>query len=473
MSASGATRASLWRHPDFIKIWTAATVSLFGTSISQIAIPVIAVLVLHAKPFEFALIETISFLPWLLFTLPAGVWVDRLPRRRILISSDLARAAMLITIPIASALNVLTIYQLYVVGFLNGVLTVFFDVADQSYLPTVVERDQLIEGNSKLQLSSSSAQLLGQPAGGAVVALITAPFAVILDAFSYVASAFLILGIKRQEPRVKTGTLGEKGPGMRAEIAEGLRYILSNPMLSKIAACTGSSNLFSNISFAVLPLYILEDLQMSVPQYGALGGFLGAGVLLGALVADRISRWFGVGRTILGAVALGGPAGLLIPFAPRDLAFPLFATSFFLSGVSNVVYNVNQVSLRQAITPERMLGRLNGTMRFLVWGTIPIGSVIGGILAQFLGVHNGILIGAVLGLFPFVPVLFSPVPALKTIPESDRSEPSDQAYAGGEDAGSEAARLPAAAPADAGLGMDPSLEGELTAEAEGDQRRGT
>ncbi len=132
MSASGATRASLWRHPDFIKIWTAATVSLFGTSISQIAIPVIAVLVLHAKPFEFALIETISFLPWLLFTLPAGVWVDRLPRRRILISSDLARAAMLITIPIASALNVLTIYQLYVVGFLNGVLTVFFDVADQS-----------------------------------------------------------------------------------------------------------------------------------------------------------------------------------------------------------------------------------------------------------------------------------------------------------------------------------------------------
>src|SRR5437773_8437364 len=307
MSASGATRASLWRHPDFIKIWTAATVSLFGTSISQIAIPVIAVLVLHAKPFEFALIETISFLPWLLFTLPAGVWVDRLPRRRILISSDLARAAMLITIPIASALNVLTIYQLYVVGFLNGVLTVFFDVADQSYLPTVVERGQLIEGNSKLQLSSSSAQLLGQPAGGAVVALITAPFAVILDAFSYVASAFLILGIKRQEPRVKTGTLGEKGPGMRAEIAEGLRYILSNPMLSKIAACTGSSNLFSNISFAVLPLYILEDLQMSVPQYGALGGFLGAGVLLGALVADRISRWFGVGRTILGAVALGRP----------------------------------------------------------------------------------------------------------------------------------------------------------------------
>jgi MFS family permease len=458
MSATGTVRQSLWRHADFMKVWTAATVSLFGTSISQVAIPVIAVLVLHASPFEFALIATIEFLPWLLFTLPAGVWVDRLPRRRILIASDVGRALMLLTIPVATAFNVLTIYQLYVIGFLNGVLTVFFDVADQSYLPTVVERDQLVEGNSKLQLSSSSAQLLGQPAGGAVVALLTAPFAVILDAISYIASAFLLFGIKRQEPRVEAGTLGEKRPGMRAEMAEGLRYILGNPMLSKIAGATGSSNLFSNISFAVLPLYLLEEVGLSVPAYGALGGFYGGGVLLGALVADRIPRLIGVGRTILWSIALGGPVGLLVPLAPRDLVFPFVATSFFLGGISNVVYNVNQVSLRQAITPERMLGRLNGTMRFLVWGTMPIGAVIGGVLAQLLGVHAGILIGAILGLFPFLSILFSPVPSLKTIPEpaveARATEPGDV----------QAPTIPATAAPDAGPPFEAVLEGEIEAD---------
>jgi MFS family permease len=476
MSASGTTRPSLWRHADFMKVWAAATVSLFGTSISQVAIPVIAVLVLHASPFEFALIATIEFLPWLLFTLPAGVWVDRLPRRRILIASDVGRAVMLLTIPVATALNGLTIYQLYVIGFLNGVLTVFFDVADQSYLPTVIERNQLVEGNSKLQLSSSSAQLLGQPAGGAVVALLTAPFAVILDAISYIASAFLLLGIRRQEPRVEAGTMGEKRPGMRAEIAEGLRYIFGNPMLSKIAGATGSSNLFSNISFAVIPLYLLQEVGLSVPAYGALGGFYGGGVLLGALVADRIPRAIGVGRTILWSIALGGPAGLLVPLAPRDLVFPFVAASFFINGISNVVYNVNQVSLRQAITPERMLGRLNGTMRFLVWGTMPIGSVIGGVLAQFLGVHTGILIGAILGLFPFISILFSPVPSLKTIPEPV-AEPGGPERGSKEPGSADAAeaqprRIPGAAAPDAGPPLEAVLEGEIEADARPDRRGG-
>ena len=164
MTATTGSRIGLLRHPNFARLWTAATISLFGTQISQIAIPFIAAVLLQASPGEVGLLTTIEFLPFLLFTLPAGVWVDRFPKRRLLVMGDLGRAVMLVTIPIAYPLGLLTIWQLYLVGFVNGVMTVFFDVADQSYLPTILERDELVEGNSKLQVSQSSAQILGQPA---------------------------------------------------------------------------------------------------------------------------------------------------------------------------------------------------------------------------------------------------------------------------------------------------------------------
>ncbi|MHB8460819.1 MAG: MFS transporter [Candidatus Limnocylindrales bacterium] len=441
-----SARLGVLRHADYRRYWTASTVSLFGTQVTQIAIPVIAVLVLRATPFEVALLTTIEFLPWILFTLPAGVWVDRLPRRRLLIAGDLGRAAMLVSIPLADAIGALTIWQLFVVGFVNGVCTVFFDVADQSYLPTVVARDDLVEGNAKLQVSASSAQILGQPVGGGIVALLTAPFAVIIDAASFVGSALLIARIRAVEaPRVAapgvaapgvaapgvaapTANGGESAAGgstavappregMRREIGEGLRYVLGNPYLRGIAASTSTSNLFSNIVFAVFAIYLYRDLGLVPAQVGLIGGAGGFGVLAGALLANRFAAWIGVGRTIVISAALTGPAGLLIPIASPGTAVPLLAAASFLGGMFSVIYNVNQVSLRQAITPERLLGRLNGTMRFLVWGTVPIGSLIGGVLASALGTHAGIWIGTILGFTPFVPLLFSPVPGLRRIPE--------------------------------------------------------
>ncbi|MBF6605854.1 MAG: MFS transporter [Chloroflexi bacterium] len=442
-----SARLGVLRHADYRRYWTASTVSLFGTQVTQIAIPVIAVLVLRATPFEVALLTTIEFLPWILFTLPAGVWVDRLPRRRLLIAGDLGRAAMLVSIPLADALGALTIWQLFVVGFVNGVCTVFFDVADQSYLPTVVARDDLVEGNAKLQVSASSAQILGQPMGGGIVALLTAPFAVIVDAASFVGSALLIARIRAVEaPRVAAGAVATGGEaaadrstavatggspagaiaaaavalpreGMRREIGEGLRYVLGNPYLRGIAASTSTSNLFSNIVFAVFAIYLYRDLSLVPAQVGLIGGAGGFGVLAGALLANRFAAWIGVGRTIVISAALTGPAGLLIPIASPGTAVPLLAAASFLGGMFAVIYNVNQVSLRQAITPERLLGRLNGTMRFLVWGTVPIGSLIGGVLASALGTHAGIWIGTILGFTPFVPLLFSPVPGLRRIPE--------------------------------------------------------
>jgi MFS family permease len=446
-------RRSLWRNPDFSKLWVASTISLFGTQVSQLAIPVIAVLILNAPAFQVALLGTFEFLPFLLFTLPAGVWVDRLPRRRILISGDLGRAVLLATIPIAFAFGALTIWQLYVVGFFVGICTVFFDVADQSYLPTVLERGELIDGNGKLQAAASTAQLLGPPTGGGVVALLTAPFAVILDAISYLASAILILAIRRPERAASAPEHGAPGtgleatlespsgaasvaaesnvaqdqveterPSVRREVAEGLRFVLGHRYLRNIAATTGSSNLFSNILFAIFPVFVYVNLKLTPDTVGLIGGAFGAGALLGAMIAGRVGERLGVGHAIVASILVGGAANLAMPFATHDTALWLIGGTGFFGGISQVVYNVNQVSLRQAICPERMLGRMNATMRFLVWGTIPIGQVIGGVIATvFQDALAAIIVGAVGGMFAFLPVFLSPVRSLKRIPTPEEA----------------------------------------------------
>ena len=459
MSASPAAgRRSLFRNPNYAKLWTAATVSLFGTQVSQIAIPFIAAVLLNASPGEVGLLTTIEFLPFLLFTLPAGVWVDRFPKKRILVIADLGRAAMLASIPIAYALGALTIWQLYIVGFVNGLMTVFFDVADQSYLPTILERDDLVEGNAKLQISQSSAQILGQPFGGGIVAVLTAPVAVLVDAISYLGSAGLILWIRERARRaadaVRGGDVGAiteadnvapspaaaasvavefaaaeasadtraeavAPEGMRSQIADGLRYILGHRYLRNIAATTATSNLFGNIAFAIFPVYAYKVLLLTPQAVGTIGGLGGAGVLLGALVANRVQARFGLGRAIVWSALLTGPIGLLMPLATPQLAFWLLAASFFLGSIMNVVYNVGQISLRQAITPEHFLGRMNATMRFLVWGTIPIGSLIGAGLSEIIGVRATIWVGSILGVFAFLPVFLSPVRSLRTISDAE------------------------------------------------------
>ena len=445
-----ASSPNLFRHPDFAKLWTASTISLFGTQISLIAIPVVAVLFLRVAPLQVALLGTLEFLPFLLFTLPAGVWVDRLPRRRILITGDLGRAVMLSSIPIAYALGLLTIWQLYVVAFANGVLTVFFDIADQSYLPTVVERDQLVEANAKLQGSVSTAQVIGQPLGGGIVGLLTAPFAVALDALSYVVSAALIFAIRREEraTRARPAAAGAAAqevadapvsgssvaaeaaaasrdggpaerPGVRREVVQGLRFVLGNGYLRGIAATAGGYNLFSNISLAIFPVFAYVNLGLTPGTVGLIGGGFGAGALVGAVTATRVAARFGVGRAIVGSVVLGAPASLLIPLASHDTALLLIGAAGFISSWAGVVFNVNQISLRQAITPEPMLGRMNATMRFILWGTIPIGQILGGLIATAFGTITAIWVGSIGEVFVFLPVFFAPVRALRRIPDAE------------------------------------------------------
>ena len=416
---------SLFRHPDFVKLWSAETISQFGTQVTLLALPIIAATTLNVTPFEFGLLSTIEFLPFIFLSLPAGVWVDRLRRRPILIVGDLIRAAALVSIPIAFALNALTIWQLYVVGFVNGCATVFFDVAYQSYLPSLVDRDKIVDGNAKLETSRSAAQITGPGVAGVVIGAVTAPFAVAVDALSFVVSALFMFAIRRHEaaPEPRLNEHGER-PSMRSEISEGLRYVGGHRLLRSIAATTGLSNFFTNILYAILILYLVRELSVT-PQLLGLAFSLGAvGFLVGALIANRLATRFGIGPTIVLAVMVSGPAELLIAIAPPDLAVPFVAASVFLGGIGNVVYNINQVSLRQAITPERMQGRMNATMRFIVWGTIPIGSIVGGFLGGVIGLHETIWIGAIGGVFVFLPVFFSPVRRLRTIPASDAEAPA-------------------------------------------------
>jgi len=419
---SDASR-SLLRHPNFVKLWSAQTISQFGTQVTLLALPIIAATTLNVTPFEFGLLGTIEFLPFILLSLPAGVWVDRLPRRPILIVGDLVRAAALISIPVAFALDALTIWQLYVVGFINGCATVFFDVAYQSYLPSLVDRDQIVDGNAKLQTSQSAAQISGPGVAGVLIGALAAPFAIALDALSFVASALFMFAIRRHEtaPEPRLNERGER-PSMRSEISEGLRYVGGNRLLRSIAATTGTSNFFGNIGQSILILYLVRQLSFTPELLGLAFSVGSVGFLVGAVVANRVATRFGIGPTILGSTFISGPSMLLIAIAPRDLAAPLVAASGVLGGLGVAIYNINQVSLRQAITPERMQGRMNATMRFIVWGTIPIGSILGGFLGGAIGLHETIWISAIGGLFVFLPILLSPVSALKRIPEP---EPED------------------------------------------------
>ncbi len=415
---------SLLRHRDFLKLWSAETISQFGTQVTVLALPIIAATTLNVTPFEFGMLATIEFLPFILLSLPAGVWVDRLRRRPILIAGDLVRAAALISIPIAFALDALTIWQLYIVGFINGCATVFFDVAYQSYLPSLVDRDQIVDGNAKLQTSVSAAQITGPGAAGLLIGAFTAPFAILIDALSFVASALFMFAIRRHE----TGA----GAGPQRTAASGRRCDRRSSRASDTSGGNGScaasprrpacSNFFSNVVYSILILYLVRELLFT-PELLGLAFSVGAvGFLLGALIANRVASRFGVGPTIVASALAFGPSALLIAVAPPDVAVPFVAASVFIGGLGGAIYNINQVSLRQAITPERMQGRMNATMRFIVWGTIPIGATVGGLLGGVIGLHETIWIGAIGGTFVFLPVLFSPVRSLERIPDP---EPDD------------------------------------------------
>jgi len=420
VAASTPRRPSLWRHGNFLKLWSAQTISQFGDEVTQLALPLVAILTLEATPFQIGLLGTFQFLPFILLTIPAGVWVDRMRRKPILIGADIGRALLLASIPVAFVGGWLSIPQLFVVAFAVGCLEVFFDVAYQSYLPAVVERDQLVEGNSKLELSLSASSVIGPGVAGFLVELVRAPIAILFDAVSYLGAVVILLFIRRPEP-LPTPHDPASGvrPSMRREAAEGLRYVLGHRYLRSIAACTGTLNLFGNIGGVILLLYIVDELGITAGTIGVIFAIANIGVLVGALSAGRLAARIGMGPTIVGSALVSPLALVFVAVAPREAPIPFLVAGGVIGAATAVIYNINQVSLRQAITPERMQGRMNATMRFIVWGTIPIGSIAGGLLGSVIGLQATIWIGAIGSFIGFLPVLLSPVRSLQSIPDAE------------------------------------------------------
>jgi MFS family permease len=410
-------RGGLWHHLDFRRLWIGETVSQFGTMISQLALPLVAILVVHASTLEVGLLTACETAAFLVVGLPAGAWVERMRFRSVLIVNDLIRAALLGSIPLAALLGVLTIGQLYVVAIGTGVSTVFFDVAYQSYLPELVDRTMLVEGNAKLQGSESVSQVAGPSVGGLLIQALTAPYAVLFDALTFLWSAAWVSAIKTRPTRP------ERKPDrhLRREIGEGLRFVVGNRLLRAIAMCTGMFNLFSSMVLAVFFVLLARDLQVSAGVIGLITSTSAIGGLIGSLVASKFAARVGQGRAIWMAAAAGGPCAFVAPFVQRDWTLALLALAQIVMWMATVVYNITQVSFRQGLCPPELLGRMNATMRFLVWGTMPVGGVIGGVLGSTIGVRETLLVAAAGGSLAFLPVFFSPLRRMRELPSYEDS----------------------------------------------------
>ncbi len=416
-------RGELWSHRDFLKLWTGETISLVGDQFTGLAIPIIAVYIILANVDTKVAAPLLGILfacltaPFLLFGLVVGVWVDRHRPRRIMMSADAARLVLVGLVPVAAVLNFLSMPLLYFVAFFHGTFTVFFDVAYQAYIPALVERKQIVDANSKLETSRSTSTLVGPGLAAIAIRLISAPLSMIFDSLSFLASFLFLSRIRRTE--VKPTRL--PGSTMLREAKEGLSVVLGDSRLRYIAGCTATLNFFGNAVGAIFLLFLTRNLGFTLGEATLLFGFLaivgGIGSLGGALYASRIADRLGVGRTIVLSAFVSGASGLGVAVATHSNAALLFAGTQFLGGATGVIYNINQVSFRQAIVPLRLQGRMNATMRFIVWGTLPLGAISGGLLGQALGLYPAIVLTALGGLLGFLWVLLSPVWRLKTIPE--------------------------------------------------------
>jgi len=421
--ASAAKRDSVWRNPDFVKLWIGDTLSQFGSQITQFALPLVAIITLQASAVQVGILHALESLPFLFFALHAGVLADRFDKRRILIGADVGRALLLGSVPLAAVAGVLSVEWLYVAGFLVGCLTVVFQISYQAYLPALVPNSQIMQGNSALEFSYSLAQSTGPGMSGPLVKFLTAPIAILLDAISFVLSAIALALIRpRVAPAEEPDGEEPTAPrvGVIQEIKEGLAAVFRNPVLRSIAGAAAIFNLFFGSLMATYTLFMTRTLDMSVVAIGLVFTAVGPGMLLGAMVTPRLSRKVRVGVLVTFAAFLSDGINLLIPLA-QDASTATVAMLMivnFLTGFGMQIFNITSVSIRQVITPIRLLGRVTATIRLLALSLAPIGSVLGGVLGTTVGLRSAILVSAIGLLLAAVWVAFTALGRLRVFPEA-------------------------------------------------------
>jgi MFS family permease len=415
---------SLWRDPSFLLLWSGQTISMLGSQVTVWALPFTAIYTLNAGAAQVGLLAAAGSAPSLLFGLPAGVWADRMRRRPLLIASDFGRALLLGSVPLAAMLGRLTMAQLYVVAFTTGALSALFEVAYRSYLPALVPRDALVGGNAKLETSATLAEMTGPGLAGALVQLVTAPIAILADALSFVVSVCTLAAIGAREP---APVVPDQPRHALREIGEGLRAVLRHPMLRALAADSGIFNLFDSLLTALYALYLTRVLGASAALAGLILVLAGLGGLLGAALAGRVTRRFGLGRAIVGGSLVAGVGELVIGLASGPLwlaaAIVVLGEGCFQAGAA--VYRINGVSLRQALIPDRLQGRVNATVRFIGVGAIPLGALVAAQIGTTYGVRPAVLLAGTGTLFAFLWVFFSPIRRLRSQPAA----PDEQAFA--------------------------------------------
>ncbi len=423
--AGNGAETSLTANRDFVRLWASQGVSRLGSQVTLLAVPLTAV-ALGAGPQQMGWLAAAQTLPALLLGLVAGTWVDRVRRRPLLIATDLARAALLAAVPAAALLGQLRLELLYAVGFAAGVLAVVSEVAHSSYLPTLIRRDQLVEGNSKLAVAGQVASVAGPSLGGALVQLVTAPLAILADVASYLVSAVCLATIRRPEPAPSAS----ERRALWREIGEGLRFVAGQPVLRALTGAFGLYFLFDALFWGLYPLYVTRDLGISAASLGLIYAVGSVGGVLGALFVTPITRRLGVGRTMAGALLVGALGELCIPLAGVAAGRSALAALLTL-GLGEVLvrssdwlFAVNFASLRQAVTPDRLQGRVNATVRVFTSGAVPIGAFVGGMLGEALGLPTTVLVGALGVLLAFLWVALSPARSLRSLPEP--APPPDQ-----------------------------------------------
>jgi MFS family permease len=438
----GRPRPALWRHRDFLLLWGGQAISEVGSAVTVLALPLTAVVVLHASTFQVGVLSALATAAFLLIALPAGAVVDRLAKRKLMMACDAARMVIVGSVPLAAALGALSMGQLYAVALAAGVGTVLFDVAYMSYVPLLVQSSQLTDANGKLQTTAEAARIAGPGLGGVLVGLIGAAGAMAADAISYAVSVGSLLLIRTPEPARsdparsdpaasdagrRHEAAGPRRPAARSgrwqELTAGLSFIFREPILRKIVACTGTANLFGSMISALQIIFLVRVLHVRPAYTGLVVALSALGGVAGGAASGPLARRIGSARIIWVSILGLGPAALLIPLAQPGLGVLLYVAGWASYAFSGVLYNVAQLSYRQAICPPELLGRMNAAVRWIVWGTLPLGGLLGGVLGTVLGIRPTLWVAAVGAWAAGLWVFFSPLRRMRDIPGPGLSPP--------------------------------------------------
>ena len=410
-------RRGVWRYPDFRRLWLAATVSAFGTDITLTALPFVAILTLDATPWHLGALKIATMLPAFVAGLFAGAWLDRVARRPVMIACDWARAAVLVTIPLAHWLADLTFLHLFLAAAWLSVASTIFEIADRSMLPSLVDREELVDANRMLTAGNTVSEASGFAASGWLVQLVSAPGALVVDAATFIWSAVTLRRIERPET---VGQSDEPRGHLLRDMLEGFRFVRANRTLTALAGSLFAMSLSIQIVGTVYLLYVSEELGFSPGVLGMIFAAGGLFSLLASLSAGRVMARIGVGPLLIGALFLVAGGQSLIALATAATAFAV--AMMLIQQAMDLpwsLYEITQVSVRQTVTPDEWLGRMNGSFHVLELGGYLLGAIAGAWLGDAVGLRGALLVGAIGTALAALPLLLSPIRGMKQIPAAD------------------------------------------------------